>query len=294
MNTKELNKEKGQRLKACILDKYRSQKDFAELVTSKGFYNLTPQNLNAMIKGSRTISREFAHTIAGLLEVNERYLLCETDDPYMFDESVLKEFNHSHVLSTREIEVSTIVKSIINILEIKYHTPLYFYVLPKYIKPQEIHLCDLISKYKKEISPEFQNDDYRVLDHILKNASPFPADRIEICKCIDTFNIAEKKEKAEIKYRDWNSVRRKCTRESIELLDDSAYCNISCNDGKHEVFIECIEIKGKIITFCDFEVLISICINTIKSLFDHSDDIKGVLENELEDFLMLFHDNNLS
>lgn len=65
--------ESGKRLKELLDEEKMTQVELAELT------NYTAQHINNIIKGKRNMSREAAHSFASILEIDEEYLLCETD-----------------------------------------------------------------------------------------------------------------------------------------------------------------------------------------------------------------------
>lgn len=84
INGEKLNNKGGKRLLATLKEKKMSQVELAELT------NYTVQHVNNIIRGKRNMSRDAAHEFAKVLQVDEEYLLCESDYKNLF-EKVLKE-----------------------------------------------------------------------------------------------------------------------------------------------------------------------------------------------------------
>ena len=267
MNTENLNKDKGLRLKECILDKYRSQKEFAELVTSKGLYNLTPQNLNAMINGSRTISREFAHTVAGLLDVNEQFLLCETDIRFIRDPAI------DYSIPKNDNTLSTIVR----LLECENNTQIYFNVISYAKSAKRKHIIDLINKYKKKTPLPYRDCDDPAMGTLLfllsENIIPY-AERLSIHKKSIEFEKANTEQRKTITYSDYSNVRKKCSIDNLFGVNTSSCLGIYKDENyTSEVIIESIEINNNLLSPAEFFSLVNISSNMIVSLFNHYDDL---------------------
>lgn len=74
VDSSELNKKCGERLKQAILSTGTSQKDFAENIT-----HVTPVHLSAVIRGKRKLTEQLAALAADAAGVRKEWLLCEDD-----------------------------------------------------------------------------------------------------------------------------------------------------------------------------------------------------------------------
>lgn len=74
VDSSELNKKRGKRLRQAVLSVSETQKDFAYNIG-----NVTPTHLSAMICGTRNITDQFAGLVANAAGVRKEWLLCEDD-----------------------------------------------------------------------------------------------------------------------------------------------------------------------------------------------------------------------
>lgn len=74
VDSSELNKKCGERLKQAILSTGPSQKDFAENIA-----HVTPVHLSAVIRGKRKLTEQLAALAADATGVRKEWLLCEDD-----------------------------------------------------------------------------------------------------------------------------------------------------------------------------------------------------------------------
>lgn len=74
VDSSELNKKRGKRLRQAVLSVSETQKDFAYNIG-----NVTPTHLSAMIRGTRNITDQFAGLVANAAGVRKEWLLCEDD-----------------------------------------------------------------------------------------------------------------------------------------------------------------------------------------------------------------------
>lgn len=74
VDSSELNKKCGERLKQAILSTGTSQKDFAENIA-----HVTPVHLSAVIRGKRKLTEQLAALAADATGVRKEWLLCEDD-----------------------------------------------------------------------------------------------------------------------------------------------------------------------------------------------------------------------
>lgn len=74
VNSSELNKKRGERLKQAIVSTGASQKDFAENIA-----HVTPVHLSAVIRGKRKLTEQLAALVADATGVRKEWLLCEDD-----------------------------------------------------------------------------------------------------------------------------------------------------------------------------------------------------------------------
>lgn len=74
VDSSELNKKCGERLKQAILSTGTSQKDFAENIA-----HVTPVHLSAVIRGKRKLTEQLAALAADAAGVRKEWLLCEDD-----------------------------------------------------------------------------------------------------------------------------------------------------------------------------------------------------------------------
>lgn len=74
VDSSELNKKRGKRLRQAVLSVSETQKDFAYNIG-----NVTPTHLSAMICGTRNITEQFAGLVANAAGVRKEWLLCEDD-----------------------------------------------------------------------------------------------------------------------------------------------------------------------------------------------------------------------
>lgn len=74
VDSSELNKKCGERLKQAILSTGTSQKDFAENIA-----HVTPVHLSAVIRGKRKLTEQLAALAAAAAGVRKEWLLCEDD-----------------------------------------------------------------------------------------------------------------------------------------------------------------------------------------------------------------------
>lgn len=74
VDSSELNKKCGERLKQAILSTGTSQKDFAENIA-----HVSPVHLSAVIRGKRTLTEQLATLAADATGVRKEWLLCEDD-----------------------------------------------------------------------------------------------------------------------------------------------------------------------------------------------------------------------
>ena len=257
MNNEELNREKGRRLKECILGKYDSLRQFALHVTEKGLYSLSPGNLSAMLKGDgkRAITRDFAHVVAPLLNVSEHYLMCETDVKELLPWDNETSYSGLDILVLR----------VTRLLEHATHSPICFYTLPRFIEPPKAPISDLISKHRENVPRKYQSDNAYILRHIMLETPLFPSEQKELSEVMQL-----PREKQNSFYcSDFASVRKKATIDTLSgftTLDNS--CLFRDNNTQSEVIIECISVNDKLMSYAHFIALVETCSKMVVSLFE--------------------------
>lgn len=257
----DLKKKQGNRLSECIYKKYESQAEFSRVVQEKGNYNLTAPNLNAMIKGKRSISIGFVRCAAPLLGVSEEFLLCETDFPqphprFEILQDIATTYNNSN---------APLLSSIIVLLELYCQTDIFFYVLKSAITPETMLLNDFIKMHREDL-PQLErvNKEGKRIEKMgvmqrkailtkLCFDETMPASKEELKKCSMLFEDSTEEERNNLKYHNWESIRTKCTFDNLSAVTLSTpECFYHGENGKCEVIIECVEMNNKIIPYGDF------------------------------------------
>lgn len=101
-NDIELNKKIGSRLKSCRTEKKLTQADLAEAS------NLSVQHISYIENGKRNLTLEVARVFSDILNVQEDYLLYETDCPTKLDEKI----KENKLLDARDSAFTEYLRSI--------------------------------------------------------------------------------------------------------------------------------------------------------------------------------------
>ena len=287
MIREEIKTEQGRRLLECIKKKYKSQAEFASDYSSKAYYTLSASNLNAMIKGKRTITRDFAHAAAPLLDVSESFLLCESDSPVELP-------FYQFINGAYGNENNAFISMVVSFFENMSGYAIFFYVLNDVITPETIPLNDYIEMHRKDfpsINEECKDRKLRashkkfILEQ-LYSTETMPANKEELSRCIELFEKSESEERKKIKYHNWDSVRRKCTLKNLSAFSEfTSKCFYHDSGSKSEVIIECVEFGNQIIPYCDFLSLANMGVCSFVNTFNlHNHLSQGQrLKNDLSE-----------